>query len=93
MSPAYVALKAYSLSIYCMTYRSFRRSRTYSRSISGYTVIHSESLCAKAGSGGATDKTGLPGRGANKGAIMVACIESDHGMDRELFLSFSLEQT
>jgi len=67
----YVALKLCSLSMYCMTYRSLRRSPTYSRWISGYIAAHSESLCVAAGSGGVTDATAPPGRGANKGRFIV----------------------
>lgn len=84
MDSAYVALKAYSLSIYCMTYRSFRRSRIYSRSIWGYTAIHSDSLCPRTGSGGAIT-TDWPGRGAKKGTIIVAYTESCYEIGQGTF--------
>ena len=69
---SYVALKSCSLSMNCMIYRSFRRSRTHSRSISGYMATHSNSLCINADCGlGVINVADSPlGRGANVGFVI-----------------------
>jgi hypothetical protein len=73
----HVALKLCSLSMYCITYRSFRRSRTYSRSISGYKAAHSGSLCVSTSFGfGAMNATGQLGREANMGISIRLCIRT-----------------
>ena len=70
---SYVALKSCSLSMSCMIYRSFRRSRTYSRSISGYMATHSNSLCINAdcGLGVINVADSPPDRGANMGIVIL----------------------
>jgi hypothetical protein len=57
----------------CMIYRSFRRSRTYSRSILGYMATHSNSLCINADCGlGVINVVDSPlGREANMGIVIL----------------------
>ena len=56
--------------MYCTIYLSFRRSRTYSRSISEYIAAHS--LCVGTSWGaGMAGATGQRGRGTNSGSVIV----------------------
>ena len=77
----------------CITYRSFRRSHTYSRLISGYNAAHSKSLCISIGCGfGAMDSIGQLGRGANMGVVILLCKEGYLEKDMELFLWLRVDE-
>jgi len=63
--------------MYCMIYRSFRRSRTYNRSISECIAAHSLCVGTRCGAG-MMGATGQRGRATNSGIVIVVDMTEYH---------------